>query len=53
MLGQGFKVDGMHDSKNKKDSFVNKCVRVEGAGKSGDGPLEGFVMKYMTIKNCG
>lgn len=43
----------MHDSKNKKDSFVNKCVRVEGTGKSEDGPLEGFVMKYMTVKNCG
>lgn len=50
---QGFTVDGKHDSKNKKSSYVNKCVRVEGTGKGDSQPLDGFVMKSMKIKNCG
>lgn len=50
---QGFTVDGKHNSANKKSSYVNKCVLVEGAGKSSKDPLKGFVMKDMTIKNCG
>lgn len=50
---QGFTVDGKQDDDNKKDSYVNKCVRVEGTGTSENDPLEGFVMKDMMIKHCG
>lgn len=53
---QGFSVDGtIYDGKDgKKSSFVDKCVRIDGRGRhSKEKPLEGFVMKGMTIRNCG
>lgn len=46
-------MDGKHESSSKKSSYVNKCVSVEGTGKSSSDPLKGFVMKDMVIKNCG
>lgn len=36
------------------DSFVDKCVRVDGLGTHReDNPLRGFVMKDMAVHNCG
>lgn len=46
-------MDGRHDDNENKNSYVNKCVRVEGTGTSEEEPLEGFVMRDMLIKHCG
>lgn len=42
-------MDGEHDSSDDIDSYVNKCVEVDG---DEDG-IEGFVMTGMTVVNCG
>ena len=46
-------MDGYHGDDYEADSFVNKCVEVRGQGQSDDEPLEGFVMKGVTVQNCG
>ena len=51
---QGFSVDGFVGSGDSTDSFINKCVWVEGeAGAETITHIEGFVMKNMLIENCG
>lgn len=53
---QGFSVDGTirHDDDEKRQSFVDKCVRIDGRSRhSAENPLKGFVMKDMTVRNCG
>lgn len=56
VIVQGFSVDGTiyADEDGGPDSFVDKCVRVDGRrGHSETNPLRGFVMKDMAIHNCG
>ena len=53
VLAQGFSVDGQHDSADEMDSFVSKCVMVDGNAESEDDALEGFVMKDMLVQSCG
>ena len=50
---QGFTVDGYNADNYEADSFVNKSAEVRGQGHSDDEPLEGFVMKGVTVRNCG
>ena len=52
--GQGFSVDGFRGSDDTMDSWVDKCVWVEGGVEDGMiTHIEGFIMQDMTIRNCG
>lgn len=46
---QGFSVEGKIGSSDEKDSYVHKCVYVEGTGTT----LKGFIMDGLTVRNCG
>lgn len=59
---QGFTVDGHLDDKQEEESFVDKCIWVEGQdkpefvayrGKAVETSLIGVVVEDMKIKNCG
>ena len=51
---QGFSVDGKTGSDDEqRDSYENKCVRVDSMGESEDEALDGFVMRNMLVQNCG
>lgn len=59
---RGFTVDGHLDSKEEEESFVDKCIWVEGLGEpttqayrgsTVETSLIGFVMDGMTVMNCG
>lgn len=46
---QGFSVEGKIGDDSDADSYINKCVYVEGE----DSELEGFVMEGLLLQNCG
>ncbi|CAN0020458.1 unnamed protein product, partial [Ectocarpus sp. 8 AP-2014] len=50
---EGFSVDGKISDDDKAESYVDKCVFVEGPSTSGDERLEGFVMQDVSVQNCG
>jgi len=45
-------VEGKIGSSDSAESYINKCVYVEGTGDSSS-PLDGFVMEGLSIENCG
>ena len=49
---QGFSVEGRIGSSDSNESYIEKCVYVEGTGDSSS-PLDGFVMEGLSIENCG
>ncbi|CAB1115742.1 unnamed protein product [Ectocarpus sp. CCAP 1310/34] len=50
---EGFSVDGKISDDDEAESYVDKCVFVEGTSTSGDERLEGFVMQDVYVQNCG
>ncbi|CBN79456.1 FirrV-1-B30 precursor [Ectocarpus siliculosus] len=50
---EGFSVDGKISDDDEADSYVDKCVFVEGPSTSGEERLEGFVMQDVSVQNCG
>ncbi len=51
---QGFSVEGQIGSDpDVAESFINKCVYVEGEGTDSSSELDGFVMEGLNVENCG
>eukprot|EP00752_Nemacystus_decipiens_P014698 g13091.t1 len=50
---EGFTVDGKIADADEAASYANKGVFVDSGNTSGDETLEGFVMREMSIINCG
>lgn len=46
-------MDGKIGSSEVAESYVNKCVYVEGQGTEPGSPLDSFVMEELTVMNCG
>lgn len=42
-------MDGQTSDKDSASSFIDKCVYVYGE----EGPIDGFGMHGMTVRNCG
>ncbi|CAN0109758.1 unnamed protein product, partial [Sphacelaria rigidula] len=61
-IEQGFTVDGHLDDLEEEESYVDKCIWIEGKekpttvayhGSEVETSLIGFHMEDMTIMNCG
>ena len=51
---QGFSVQGqIGSSTDDLESYINKCVYVDGQGTDSSSQLDGFVMEGLNIENCG
>lgn len=59
---QGFTIDGHLDDKEEEESYVDKCIWVEGqdeptmvphSGREVESSLIGTVIEDMKIQNCG
>ena len=46
-------MDGFFGSSHDEDSYINKCVWIDGEVEDDVTPLQGFVMRDMLIQNCG
>ncbi|CAM9649445.1 unnamed protein product [Ectocarpus sp. 4 AP-2014] len=50
---KGFTVEGQIGTEVTEDSYVLKCIYVQGPGSDSTAFLDGFVMEEMVVQNCG
>ncbi|CAM9214371.1 unnamed protein product [Ectocarpus sp. 8 AP-2014] len=50
---KGFTVEGQIGTELTEDSYVLKCIYVQGPGSDSSTFLDGFVMEEMAVQNCG
>ncbi|CAM9436746.1 unnamed protein product [Ectocarpus sp. 8 AP-2014] len=50
---KGFTVEGQIGTELTEDSYVLKCIYVQGPGSDSSTFLDGFVLEEMAVQNCG